>query len=236
MKGKIVHEMAFGAGNGTQLHNPASNWVLNLDWSPTPGNTLILAMSLPGYQGIEEIAFGLEFDLNLVHWADSWAVFTTTIPDPSPTQITAIGGLFNTPGFVMEVANLSNIMPVVNLSGQGGPTSTYDTTESAVGITTPVFALNMWSYYNDAVHSNPMGSAPSDGYTLHSGGTPIQGKKPGWAPSPDSGSADPTYSYGVLFAHLSADALATAGGTVTDSKSLSNYYAAAALVWPVTAG
>ncbi len=229
----IVHTMAFGSGTGTQLYNPdniSGVWNLTLDWTPTPGNTLILALALPGSQIIDFISYG-ETGLDLGYAQGPIFVFTCTVPEYPGSTIGAIGEVFNCPGFVQEVSGISDNTPDRKSNGSGGPTTSYDTGSTLTTRNASEYWLNVYAYYNASTGADCQGSAPSNGYTLNYGGSPITGTMAGWVPTIEYSAAAPTYSYGMVFAHKFVSCEANAGGTITDSNENENYYAAGAITW-----
>jgi len=231
----LVNRQRAGSGDGTNCYDTASSWILDLDFVPTPGNTLILYLGLPnginidlllcGGVGVDSAYFGGVSNAGV-------AVSIFTVPETPPTNFEI---LFGTGGhqfssIVEEVHGISSHTPdQVNHASGSGPA--YNSGFTSTTTQRVEYWSNIYAYYNASVGSDPLGSAPSNGYALYST-NPVKHYETGWHWAfPNPTSSPPTISAGVLLGSKFVIEPGVAGGSVTDADSNVNTYYGAALAF-----
>jgi len=232
----IVNTQYAGSGNGTGFYGSHGSWTLNLSFTPTPGNYLIVYVGTfnpvnPNVCTYTGSPLTLSFSNGTIN--ANVAVFSGIVPGSPATSITLqfpiSGNAFST--VIQEVSGLSSNM-LDQTSHSTGSGFVYSTGSTSTTTANNEFLANAWVYYNPSTGGDPGGESPSNGYTLSSG-NPAKYTDLGW--SWTSGSPIPvgtaTVSSGILIANKTVSSTGTAGGTVTDLHSNTNTWYGVALTF-----
>ena len=228
----LVNRQRAGSGDGTNSFDTASSWKLNLDFVPTPGNTLILYLGLKnginidlllcGSAGVEFAYFGGVANAGV-------AVCVCTVPSTPPTNYEVLfgSGGHQFSSIVEEVHGISSLTAdqLAHASGSGPAYNSGFTSTTSQRVE---YWSNSYAYYNASTGADPLGSAPSNGYALYST-NPVKHYETGWTWALGGQTASaPTISAGLLLGSKFVIEPGVAGGSVTDAnRNVHTYFGAA---------
>lgn len=236
----VVNWQRAGSGDGTNPYDAASSWALGLGFVPTPGNTLLLHLGLVNGININYIYCGASL-MSYVYYGGTTnagiLVAAITVPSPAPSSLNI---LFNSGGFeftslIQEVNGITSLT-VDQSSHASASGDVYNTGTTAATSQRAEYWCNSYCYYNASTGNDPVGSSPSNGYTLFSS-TPVKMQDVGWSwaiGTPTSSA--PAISAGLLLSYKFVTAVGTAGGSVSDSNLITNTNYGAALTFPGPSG
>jgi hypothetical protein len=232
----IVNQQNAGSGNGTGYYGVNSSWTLNLSFSPTPGNTLILLMETVNGNNIAFITFsGSNMTSTFSNGVTNAGLncFTVTVPPSPGSSINIIfgsgGTQFST--ILLEVSGLTNLNcdQTAHSTGSG---STYSSGTTAATTQLSELWVNAYAYYNASTGNDPTGTSPTNGYALLNSGIPVKPQQAGWVWTTGSMSVvSPLTSSGLIVSYKTVNTMGTAGGAVSDLSVHTNTWYGAALTF-----
>ena len=158
------------------------------------------------------------------------ATFAITSSSQNNLEILFGSGGVGFSTIIEEVQGITNLTPdqVAHSSGTG---STYSTGTTSTTSRKVEYWSNVYAYYNFSSGFDPVGSSPSNGYSLYST-TPTKATDIGWDWTVGLHTITPVGpSAGILLGWKTVVATGTAGGTVADSGANNNTWYGTALAW-----
>ena len=233
----ILHIQYSGAGNGSQAYGMPSDkeGTLTLDWTPTPGNTLLLFCATPGASAIASLAQYGSNNGTIVLDANNTLVIAWTVPNPAPTTMHLIANIWLGASILLEVSGLSSIIPdIYSHTSIGTLTSNPSTLITGPTNYANEFAVNSFVFNQPTVGINLVPSSPTNGYSLLSGASVSNNTELGWVPTNYVVAYPLTpYSYGLALTTKSLTNTGNLGGAITDLNGNQFYWEASTISWPV---
>lgn len=232
----IVNQQNAGSGNGTRYYGVNSTWTLNLGFTPTPGNTLILLMGLVNGTNIAFATFsGSNMNSSFVNGTTNAGIVCLSVVVP-PSPSSAINIIFGSGGtqfstILLEVSGLTNVAPdqMAHSTGSG---SVYGSGTTATTTQLSELWINVYAYYNASTGNEPTGTSPTNGYGLLNSGVSVKPYQSGWVWTTGTMSVvSPLTSSGLLASYKTVSTMGAAGGSVSDLSVHTNTWYGAALAF-----
>jgi hypothetical protein len=233
---QIVNQQLAGSGNGSGYYAVNSSWTLNLAFTPTPGNTLLLFMGLVNGTSIAASSFSGAGMTNVFANGVSNAgivCLSATVPSSPGNSISLIfgSGGFQFATILQEVTSITSLYEDQS-SHATGTSGTYATGSTSTTSQNLEYWANAYAYYNSSTGNDPTGVSPSNGYSLVYSGQPVKPFQSGWVWSSGTMSVvSPLTSSGLLMTSQFAMSEGTAGGTVSDLSVHNNLFFGAAITF-----
>jgi hypothetical protein len=222
-------------GGGT--YDATSVWTIDLNSTPTAGNTLLIYIYSVGALSISSITQGGSsavwslIQSSLVSNRNIYVYALEDIPVGSDTTITlTLGSAAN--NFCSTIEEISGLLnsSIFDVSATSSSTSVnqYNTGTTSVTTTGEEYWVNIYTSYN-AFGIQALGTTPSNGYSLDPAANPISIFDSGWIGSGTG--ASPLYSAIMIISYKIVSSTGTAGGTINDANFTSSDYSAMALTF-----
>ena len=212
--------------SGSATQTATTNWTYTLSFTPTAGRCLLMYIQSRTALSITSITQGGS--------SATWSLITSSavannniyvyalpnIPPGSNTTITLVLGssvtFFTT--IIEEVSGLvttagSLLDKSTSTSGSG---NTYQTGTTASTTLNDEYWVNIYSWEDPGLLSQPLGSSPTNSYSIASP-NPVNISAGGWVGG--GGSPIQSFNAGQIMAYRIVTATGTAGGNITDSNA-----------------
>jgi hypothetical protein len=209
-----------GSGTGSVYYNTSTSWKLTLNFTPTPGHTLVVYMNM-GFPnpGTVSMTYGsvtmnqVDYNYQNTNTFATTIVFECIVPQSTGNTLT-FTSQFACNLITTIVEEVSGIMGVDQLSNTEQTASNTYSTAVNTTLYPNEYAVNLF-FYNAAV---PTYSNPTNGYTLLNA-TPTHITDVGWTWVSGSPSTSSGVTQGMILAYKNTSGIGTIGGSITDAGS-----------------